>query len=85
MALTFPKQPYHRVGRLHRREYHLTPKDGNLHSQIMLLNGNILTVNSAGDIPPLIPLYVDSSKPIVVRPQSIVFAHIPDVLLLACS
>ncbi|XP_057422453.1 heparanase-like protein 3 [Lotus japonicus] len=85
VALTFPKHPYHRGGGLFRREYHLTPKDGDLHSQIMLLNGNILTVNSAGEIPPLVPLYIDPSKPIVVRPQSIVFAHIPDVVLTACS
>lgn len=73
------------MGEPPRREYHLTAKDGNIHSQIMLLNGNILTVNSAGDIPPLNPLYVDSSKPITVRPHSIVFAHIPDAVLSACS
>ncbi|KAI7745696.1 hypothetical protein M8C21_011902, partial [Ambrosia artemisiifolia] len=36
-----------------REEYHLTAKDGNLHSQTMMLNGNELTVNPDGDIPPL--------------------------------
>ncbi|KAJ8768194.1 hypothetical protein K2173_021134 [Erythroxylum novogranatense] len=65
---------------LTREEYHLTAKDGNLHSQTMLLNGNILTVNSSGDIPSMEPVYVNSSNPIVVAPFSIVFAHLPQVL-----
>ncbi|XP_027332714.1 heparanase-like protein 3 [Abrus precatorius] len=84
-ALKFNKLPYRRVGEPSRREYHLTAKDRDLHSQIMLLNGKILTVNSAGEIPPFEPLYVDSSKPIIVGPLSIVFAHIPNVVLSACS
>jgi heparanase 1 len=67
-----------------REEYHLTAKDGNLHSQTMLLNGNVLTVNSSGDIPPLEPLYAKSSNPIRVAPFSIVFAHIPNLVLPAC-
>jgi len=68
-----------------RREYHLTAPERNLHSQIMLLNGKVLSVNSAGEIPALEPIYVDSTKPITVGPVSIVFAHIPNVLLAACS
>ncbi|AET04586.2 glycoside hydrolase family 79 amino-terminal domain protein [Medicago truncatula] len=44
------------VGESQRREYHLTAKDGNLRCQTMLLNGNILSVNSAGDIPLLNPI-----------------------------
>lgn len=83
MALRFAKLPYHRVTA--REEYHLTTKSRNLHSQIMLLNGNIVSVNSDGDIPPLKPLYVDPSKPIIVGPLSVVFAHIPDVVLPACT
>lgn len=67
-----------------REEYHLTTKDGDLHSQIMLLNGNILTVNSSGDIPSLEPLLVNSSKPIMVAPFSIVFVQMSYVLR-ACS
>ncbi|KAK9268704.1 hypothetical protein L1049_000465 [Liquidambar formosana] len=67
-----------------REEYHLTAKDGNLHSQTMLLNGNILTVNSTGDLPPFEPLTVNSSEPIKVAPFSIVFAHMPNVVLPAC-
>jgi heparanase 1 len=67
-----------------REEYHLTAKDGDLHSRIMLLNGNILTVNSSGDIPSFEPLLVNSSKPIMVAPFSIVFVQMSYVLP-ACS
>ncbi|XP_028084052.1 heparanase-like protein 3 [Camellia sinensis] len=70
--------------RMTREEYHLTAKDGNLHSQVMLLNGNVLTVNSSGHIPPLEPQYVNSSEPITVAPFSILFAHFPNVVLHAC-
>ncbi|KAF7838810.1 heparanase-like protein 3 [Senna tora] len=75
---------WHRSGRA-REEYHLTPKDGNLQSQTMMLNGNILSVNSGGEIPALDPLYVNPSTPIRVAPFSIVFAHLPYVVLPACS
>lgn len=68
-----------------REEYHLTAEDGNLRSQTMLLNGNILAVNSSGYIPSLEPLYVNSSNPIVVAPFSIVFVHIQNVVLPACK
>ena len=67
-----------------REEYHLTARDGNLLSQTMVLNGKILSLNSSGHIPPLEPLYVNSSEPITVAPFSIVFAHIPNVVLPAC-
>jgi heparanase 1 len=67
-----------------REEYHLTAKDGNLHSQTVLLNGNILTVNSSGGIPPLKPLYAKPLRPIKIAPHSIVFAHIPNLVLPAC-
>ncbi|KAJ3695515.1 hypothetical protein LUZ60_000892 [Juncus effusus] len=60
-----------------REEYHLTPKDGNIQSQTMLLNGNILAVDSSGNIPKLIPIEIDANQPIVVTPYSIVFVHIP--------
>ncbi|CAN1170085.1 Heparanase-like protein 3 [Linum perenne] len=67
-----------------RDEYHLTAKDGNLQSQTMLLNGMILTVNSQGEIPALEPRRVNSSRPIVVAPLSIVFARLP-YALAACK
>ncbi|KAK0571158.1 hypothetical protein LWI29_011910 [Acer saccharum] len=67
-----------------REEYHLTAKDGNIHSQTMLLNGNILSVTSSGDIPPLEPLLVNSTEAITVAPFSIVFVHMPYIDLPAC-
>lgn len=79
------KLPLHSSSVTAREEYHLTPQDGNIHSQIMVLNGNVLSINSDGDIPPLEPLYVNSSKPITVAPFSIVFSHIPDAVVPACG
>ncbi|OMO61680.1 Glycoside hydrolase, family 79 [Corchorus olitorius] len=70
---------------IRREEYHLTAKDGNLHSQTMLLNGNILSVNSSGNIPPLEPIHVNSPNPIMVAPFSIVFVHMPDIIVPACK
>ncbi|XVF88275.1 hypothetical protein PTKIN_Ptkin19aG0037000 [Pterospermum kingtungense] len=70
---------------IRREEYHLTAKDGNLHSQTMLLNGKILSVNSSGIIPPLEPLHINSPNPITVAPLSIVFTHMPDVIVPACK
>ncbi|KAJ0745214.1 putative glycosidase [Helianthus annuus] len=68
-----------------REEYHLTAKDGDLHSQVMMLNGKELRVNSNGEIPQFEPVNVDSSEPISVAPFSIVFARIPNVTLYACG
>ncbi|KAH9624299.1 hypothetical protein KSS87_007202, partial [Heliosperma pusillum] len=68
-----------------RSEYHLTAKDGELQSQVMLLNGDILTVSSSGEIPPFTPLHVNTSEPIVIGPFSIVFVHMPFTLLPACQ
>ncbi|KAJ4850010.1 hypothetical protein Tsubulata_016246 [Turnera subulata] len=67
-----------------REEYHLTPKDGDLQSQTVLLNGNILAPNSYGEIPPLEPKLTSVYDPIGVAPYSIVFAHIPNITLPAC-
>ncbi|XP_065000229.1 heparanase-like protein 3 [Musa acuminata AAA Group] len=67
-----------------REEYHLTAKDGDIHSQTMLLNGHILAVDSDGHIPELEPVKVAASEPITVDPFSIVFAHIPYFHAPAC-
>ncbi|XP_059643430.1 heparanase-like protein 3 [Cornus florida] len=67
-----------------REEYHLTSKDKNLHSQTVLLNGKILTVNSSGIIPSLEPIYTNLFDPITVAPFSIVFIHIP-IHVPACN
>lgn len=68
-----------------REEYHLTPKDGNIQSQTVLLNGKALTVDSSGAIPALEPAFFNSSEPITVAPYSIVFVHFPSVALQACG
>lgn len=68
-----------------REEYHLTAKGGDLHSQIMLLNGNELLVDESGNIPQLKPQSADASQPITVAAYSIVFAHIPYIVLQACN
>lgn len=67
-----------------REEYHLTAKNGDLHSQTVLLNGKALYVNSRGNIPALNPIEVDGSQPIKVAPISIVFVHLPNVHTPAC-
>lgn len=67
-----------------REEYHLSAKDGDLHSQVMLLNGKELTVNSMGKIPSLEPMIVGLSNPTTVAPFSIVFVHIPNITIPAC-
>ncbi|XP_022965665.1 heparanase-like protein 3 [Cucurbita maxima] len=77
-------RPHGIEGEAFREEYHLTAKDGNLHCQTMLLNGKILSVNSSGNIPSLEPQYVNSSEPIMVAPFSIVFIHMPNIVLPAC-
>ncbi|GAB4829071.1 hypothetical protein Ancab_018733 [Ancistrocladus abbreviatus] len=56
-----------------REEYHLTPKDGNIQSQVVLLNGKPLTLAENNGIPEMQPKVVDSSSPITVAPDSFVF------------
>lgn len=68
-----------------REEYHLSAKDGNLQSQTMLLNGKQLAVDSTGEIPSLDPVIVNSSEHIIIAPFSIVFVHMPNVMLPACK
>jgi heparanase len=69
---------------LTRQEYHLTPKDGNLQSQQVLLNGNVLATDADGEIPVLEPVQVEGTQPITVGPYSIVFAHVPSFYAPAC-
>ncbi|CAM0942781.1 unnamed protein product [Alopecurus aequalis] len=78
----FPKLS--EAAKLTREEYHLTPKDGNLQSQHMLLNGNVLATDANGGIPMLEPVQVEGTGPITVGPYSIVFAHIPSFYAPAC-
>ncbi|XP_057538573.1 heparanase-like protein 3 [Amaranthus tricolor] len=68
-----------------RAEYHLTAKYGDLQSQTMLLNGEVLSLESSGEIPAFNPLHVNASEPIIVGPFSIVFVHMPYIILPACK
>lgn len=68
----------------YRMEYHLTPKDGDLHSQTVLLNGADLELTEDGDIPSLDPVMVDSGLPIPVAPLSIAFVSLPGLEISAC-
>lgn len=77
--------PWDTNGQIQREEYHLTAKDGNLHSQTMLLNGNALQVNSTGDLPPIEPIHINSTEPITIAPYSIVFVHMRSVVVPACA
>lgn len=63
---------------LFREEYHLTPKDGVLQSQTVLLNGVPLENTENGDIPALKPALVDVTTPVSVAPYSIAFIVYPN-------
>lgn len=90
VMLQFPhhrkgKFPMLKFGLTMREEYHLTPKHGDIQSQTMLLNGQVLSIDSSGNIPPLEPKRVNPSDPIIVAPSSIVFIDIPTILVPACK
>ncbi|MED6221114.1 hypothetical protein PIB30_051253 [Stylosanthes scabra] len=68
-----------------REEYHLTPKDGYLRSQTMLLNGNPLELTHAGEIPSLDPVKSDVHSPLHIAPLSIVFIVYPNFDAPACA
>ncbi|XP_050236239.1 heparanase-like protein 2 isoform X2 [Mercurialis annua] len=67
-----------------REEYHLTPKDANIQSDVMLLNGTPLQLTQSLDIPEMQPRLVDPSSPITVAPHSFVFVTIKDFKAPAC-
>lgn len=72
-------------GQQQREEYHLTPKDGNIQSDVLLLNGSPLNLTGSLDIPTLSPKLVDPSKPISVAPDSFVFVTLKDFQAPACA
>ncbi|XVE85775.1 hypothetical protein DITRI_Ditri17bG0118100 [Diplodiscus trichospermus] len=61
-----------------REEYHLTPKDGNIQSDVVLSNGTPLKLRDSSDIPNMNLKHVDGFAPISVAARSIVFATIRD-------
>ncbi|XP_012067747.1 heparanase-like protein 2 [Jatropha curcas] len=68
-----------------REEYHLTPKDGDVLSDVVLLNETPLLLTDSFDIPAMNPKFVDPFLPIIVKPNSIVFVVLRDFNALACS
>ncbi|KAF3783771.1 Heparanase [Nymphaea thermarum] len=68
-----------------RREYHLSPKTGDLRSQTMMLNGEPLELTHNGDIPTFTPAFVDADSTLSVMPLSIAFVNFPYIDVPACS
>lgn len=71
-------------GHLTREEYHLTPKDGYLQSQTMVLNGIPLQLAEDEGIPKLDPVRVDVNSPIYITHLSIAFIVFPNFSARAC-
>ncbi|KAK4755875.1 hypothetical protein SAY87_009632 [Trapa incisa] len=67
-----------------REEYHLTAKDGNLHTQVTVLNGEILLVNGFGEFPELKPVISSQSDPLIIAPYSILFVRFSHINITAC-
>lgn len=72
-------------GYLNREEYHLSPKDGDLRSKIMMLNGDPLEPTVTGDIPKLEPVRHGVKSPVYINPLSISFIVLPTFDAPACS
>ncbi|CAL0325768.1 unnamed protein product [Lupinus luteus] len=68
-----------------REEYHLTPKDYNLRSQTMMLNGIPLELSNDGEIPTMTPVQSNVHSPISIAPLSIAFIVYPDFDAPACN
>ncbi|KAK7411367.1 hypothetical protein VNO78_02800 [Psophocarpus tetragonolobus] len=68
-----------------REEYHLTPKDGYLRSQTMVLNGVPLKLTDQGDLPIMDPVRTTVRSPIYIGPLSIAFIVFPNFDAPACS
>ncbi|XVF43060.1 hypothetical protein PTKIN_Ptkin02bG0010600 [Pterospermum kingtungense] len=72
-------------GYQNREEYHLTPLDGDILSDIVLLNDVPLNPTDSLDIPGMDPKFVDASSPISIALHSIVFVTIRDFNAPACA
>ncbi|RZS01046.1 hypothetical protein BHM03_00030842 [Ensete ventricosum] len=68
-----------------REEFHLTPKDGDIQSTVMLLNGKELGLDGKNSIPALDPEVVNASDPLRVAPRSIAFVKLKDFNADACK
>uniref|UniRef100_A0A151UHP3 Heparanase-like protein 2 n=1 Tax=Cajanus cajan TaxID=3821 RepID=A0A151UHP3_CAJCA len=65
-------------------EYHLTPKDGNIRSDVVLMNGTPLQLKNSLDIPEMKPWLVDASSPIKAEPNSNIFVYTKSVNAPTC-
>ncbi|KAL4633568.1 hypothetical protein ACB092_04G131900 [Castanea dentata] len=72
-------------GPLYREEFHLTPKDGNLHSETSVLNGVPLVLTDHGEIPKLAPVLNNVHSPLYIAPYSISFIVLPNFDAPACA
>nr|XP_018678827.1 PREDICTED: heparanase-like protein 2 [Musa acuminata subsp. malaccensis] len=67
-----------------REAFHLTPKDGDIQSTVMLLNGKELMLDGKNSIPALDPMVVEASDPLRIAPRSIAFVKLKDFNAAAC-
>ncbi|CAA0820878.1 Heparanase-like protein 1 [Striga hermonthica] len=70
---------------LYRAEYQLTPENGNLTSQVMLLNGQPLKLTKNGDIPSLVPSLVKMGSNLTISPLSIKFVVYQNFWSIGCE
>ncbi|XP_015894941.4 heparanase-like protein 2 isoform X1 [Ziziphus jujuba] len=70
---------------IQREEYHLTPKDGDILSDVVVLNGTPLKLTDSLGIPNLEPVLVDGSSSIRVVPDSFVFVVLKDFKAATCA
>ncbi|GAB4860824.1 hypothetical protein Ancab_035986 [Ancistrocladus abbreviatus] len=73
------------VGQLQREEYRLSPENGYLRSQTMVLNGRRLKVSDKGNLPSLDPVLASVDSPIYISPLSIAFIVFPNFDAPACK
>ncbi|KAL8465206.1 hypothetical protein ACS0TY_034636 [Phlomoides rotata] len=71
--------------KLCREEYHLTPKNGDLQSTIMLLNGKPLQLTDRGAVPSLAPLHRYTNSDLNISPFSIKFIVYPNFSAPGCE
>ncbi|PTQ26794.1 hypothetical protein MARPO_0364s0001 [Marchantia polymorpha] len=67
-----------------RHEYHMSPADGNITSQVVLLNGQPLAVTPDGKIPRLLPVNKAPDDPISLKPLTYAYIVFPDIHASAC-
>ncbi|KAG6557785.1 hypothetical protein Mapa_000552 [Marchantia paleacea] len=67
-----------------RLEYHMSPANGMITSQTVLLNGQPLQITPSGQVPTLSPMSVDSSSPISLDPLTYAYVVISNANAPAC-